>query len=232
VTRVLTIGPSDSSGATGIQADLRVFEALGVEGLCAVTAVLAADGRKTRRRFEVPPRVVEAQIDAVAPGGVDATKVSALHDRTLVDALAERVRRRRLQPVVLDPGILDEKGERILGRNGVEWLRKRLLPQTAVVVLSRAEAQILAGTAPEPDDAPSWAAALQPILRAGVAAVVLRPLAEAGVGWLLDAEGARPLKGNVPRAGGPRDRFTAALTVRLALGDTVSDAVRFVADDV
>jgi hydroxymethylpyrimidine/phosphomethylpyrimidine kinase len=228
VKRLLTIGPSDSSGATGIQADLRVFAELEVTGLSAVTAVLAADGRATRRRFTVPPRVVEAQIDAVAVGGVSATKIAALHDRTLVDAVAERVRRRRLSPVVLQPGIVDARGERVLGRSGVEWLRRRLLPQVAVIVLCRAEAEILAGTALDGPEGESPQALMESVRRAGVESVVVWGTGE-DPGWVLDGTGLRPLARETPGPVGRRDEFTAALTVRLALSDTVAAAAAFAA---
>jgi hydroxymethylpyrimidine kinase/phosphomethylpyrimidine kinase len=210
-----------------------VFHALGVEGLCAITAVLAADGRVVRRRFAVPPRTVEAQIDAVASGGVDATKIAGLRDRTLVDAIAERVRRRRLQPVVLDPGIVDERGERLLGRNGVEWMRKQLLPQTAVVVLDGVEAAILAGKEFDAGDVGSYPVILEAIRRAGAGAVVMcSPPQGEGTARIADVEGARLLDARVPHWGGPRGRFTAALTARLAMGDSVVEAVGFAIDYV
>jgi hydroxymethylpyrimidine/phosphomethylpyrimidine kinase len=231
--RVLTIGPSDSSGTTGIQADLRVFEALGVSGLCAVTAVMASDGKTTRRAFIVPPRTVEAQIDAVARGGVDATKIAGLYDRTLVDAIAERVRRRRLRPVLIEPGIVNAKGERVLGRSSVEWLRRRLLPQTALVVLDPVEAEIVAGESIDLYDSGSVRRALEQVRRSGAASVLLRPSAGAeGVGWFLDEAGLRALEGAMPRETGHRDRFTAAATVRLATGDTVERALVFAGEFV
>src|SRR5437763_3452602 len=63
---VLTIAGSDSSGGGGAQLDLRVFEALGVHGVCALTAVTAQNTRGGRRLFHLPPRFVAEQIDAVA----------------------------------------------------------------------------------------------------------------------------------------------------------------------
>jgi hydroxymethylpyrimidine/phosphomethylpyrimidine kinase len=229
VRRVLTIGPSDSSGVTGIQADLRVFAELGVAGFSAVTEVRAVEDGRVRRRFAVPPRVVEAQIDAVARGGVDATKIAALSDQTLVEALAARVRRRRLAPLVLDPGIVDASGERVLGRKGVEWLRKRLLPLVTVLVLRGVEAEILTGEALGDDAARERA--LEQVRRGGVAAVLLCVPGESP-DWLADAEGIRPIPAAIPGGGGPRERFTAALTARLALGDGAFDATRFAADFV
>lgn len=222
----MTIGPSDSSGVTGIQVDLRVFAELGVKGLSAVTEVRAVEEGRVRRRFAVPPRVVEAQIDAASRGGVDAVKITALADQTLVAALAARVRRRRLAPVVLDPGIVDASGERVLGRKGVEWLRKRLLPRVAVLVLRDVEAEILTGETI--GDAASRERVLEQVRRSGAAAVLLGVTGDEPA-WLSEAEGIRPMLTPVPASGAARERYTAALTVRLAHGDTALDAVRFAA---
>jgi hydroxymethylpyrimidine/phosphomethylpyrimidine kinase len=168
---------------------------------------------------------VEAQIDAVAHRGVHATKIAGLYDRTLVDTLAERLRRRRLGAVVLDPGIIDPRGERVLGRKGVDWLRKQLLPRVTVVVLRAAELAILAGAGG--DDPDPVAASIRQIRRISPAAVLAEALAPSGTGfWLGDAAGVRLLETPVPAGVGERDRFTAALAVRLAMKDDVAAACR------
>jgi len=223
VIRVLTIGPFDSSGATGVPADLRVFQDLGASGVSALTEVMAAADGEARRRFRLPPRTVEAQLDAVTRPGVDAAKIAGLYDRTLVDTLAERVRRRRLGPVLLDPGIVDARGARVLGRSGVEWLRKRLLPRVAVVVLRSAELAILAGIAIEETD--TAVVAIEQIRQFGSAAVLAEASAPGGSGlWLGDETGIRPLAAAIPAGVGERDRFTAALTVHLARGSALEVA--------
>jgi hydroxymethylpyrimidine/phosphomethylpyrimidine kinase len=164
---------------------------------------------------------VEAQIYAAARGGVAATKIAGLRDRTLVDAIAGRVRRRDLPGVLLDPGIVNAQGERVLGRNGVDWLRRRLLPRVAVVLLRHAEAEILLGGAIESHDAAALQRAMEQIRRSGAGAVLL----QAEPGWLLDGSGLQPLDAPIP-GDAARDRFTAAMTVRLAAGDEVGEAAR------
>ena len=58
----LTIAGSDSSGGAGIQADLKTFQALGVFGMSAVTAVTVQNTRKVYAIQEIRPQIVHDQI--------------------------------------------------------------------------------------------------------------------------------------------------------------------------
>ena len=53
---VLTIAGSDSGAGAGIQADLKVFAALGVYGTSVLTAVTAQNTREVRAVSPVPGR--------------------------------------------------------------------------------------------------------------------------------------------------------------------------------
>ena len=58
----LTIAGSDSSGGAGIQADLKTFQAHGVFGMSAVTAVTVQNTQKVFDIQEMEPRIVHDQI--------------------------------------------------------------------------------------------------------------------------------------------------------------------------
>src|SRR5262249_48457474 len=89
----LTIAGSDSGGGAGIQADLKTFQALGVYGASAITAITAQNTLGVRSVHEIPTDVIAAQIDAVAEDlGVDGLKTGMLSSGEIISTVAARVR--------------------------------------------------------------------------------------------------------------------------------------------
>src|SRR5687768_17635091 len=85
----LTIAGSDSGGGAGIQADLKVFLALGCHGMSALTALTAQNTVAVTAIHQVPPDFVSEQIDAVVSDiGVDALKTGMLASAPIVEAVA------------------------------------------------------------------------------------------------------------------------------------------------
>src|SRR5512134_2043377 len=93
----LTIAGSDSSGGAGIQADLKTFEAHGVFGMSAITAITAQNTLGVSAVEPVSPAIVTAQIDAVISDlGADATKIGMLASRDIIGVVASAIRRHSL----------------------------------------------------------------------------------------------------------------------------------------
>lgn len=79
VPKVLTIAGSDSGGGAGIQADLKTFQALGVFGTSAVTAVTEQNTQGVHGFHTVPLDNLRGQIDAVLEDiGADVIKTGML----------------------------------------------------------------------------------------------------------------------------------------------------------
>ena len=132
--RVLTIAGSDPSAGAGIQLDLKVFERLGVYGMTVVTAVTAQNTLGVQRIEKVSPSTIAAQIDSVARDiGVDACKIGMLYHETVVDTVAERIDRREIPNVVLDPVIMAKDGTRLLSAKGVDRMKRRLIPRLSLI---------------------------------------------------------------------------------------------------
>jgi hydroxymethylpyrimidine/phosphomethylpyrimidine kinase len=226
----LTIAGSDSGGGAGIQADLKTFQALGVYGTSAITAITAQNTLGVRAVQEVSPDVVVAQIDAVADDlGVDGAKTGMLSSAAVVEAVAGAVRRRGLDRVlVVDPVMVAKSGDRLLREDAVQALRERLLPLAAVVTPNVPEAEVLAGRALSGEEDLRRAAV--EIAALGPRAVVMKGghLAGDPVDLLFDGQRFHRFPGRrVPTRSthGTGCTFSAAIAARLALGDDVVAAV-------
>ena len=229
--RVLTIAGSDSSAGAGIQADLKVFAELGVYGLCSVTAVTAQNSKGVQKVCKVAPRIVAAQIDSVTRDiGADACKVGMLYSHQAVDLVAERIHRREIANVVVDPIIFAKDGTRLLTARAVQRMRKSLLPRALVVAPNVHEAEILSGL--KIGDRSDMPAAAERILQFGPRFVLIKGghLKGDPVDTLFDGESVREFAGE--RLPGEPMRgtgcvLTAAIAALVALGHPVEEAIMF-----
>jgi len=240
VARALTIAGSDSGGGAGVQADLKTFGALGVYGTTAITAVTVQNTKGVWGYEELSPQIVGDQIRAVATDiGVDAAKTGMLGTAAVVHAVAGVLKDLAVAPLVVDPIIASSSGHRLLEPDGVAALRDELLPLAAVVTPNLDEAALLAGGRADGGGGVRDRAGLEALARAvlalGPGAVLLTGghLADHGVTdgspdcLVVRGEGARWLEGErVPTADtdGTGCVLSAALTARLALGDSLPDA--------
>lgn len=143
--RALTIAGSDSGAGAGIQADLKTFAALGVYGLSALTAITAQNTREVRAALDLPPELIEAQIDAVLEDiGADAAKTGMLSSPAIIEAVARCVSRWNMR-LVVDPVMVAKSGDRLLQPEAVTTLVTVLLPLAEVVTPNLSEAQVLTG---------------------------------------------------------------------------------------
>ncbi len=146
---VLTIAGSDPSGGAGIQQDLRVFAALGVAGLSAITALTVQNSQGVRSVHPVDADVLAAQIDAILEDATDlgAVKIGMLGGAAQVRVVAELLRRFRPPNVVLDPVLTSSGGVPLLDEEGRAALLTELLPLCDLITPNAPEAAILSGMA-------------------------------------------------------------------------------------
>ena len=227
--RVLTIAGSDSSGGAGVQADSKVFAELGVYGLTAITSVTAQNSKGVQKVFKVAPRTIAAQIDSVTRDiGCDACKIGMLYSHQVVDLAAERIHRREIPNVVLDPIIFAKGGVRLLTAKAVGRMRRNLLPRVMLVAPNVPEAEILSGI--QINDRASATAAATKIWECGCKYVLIKGghLEGDPDDLLFDGKEVRLFSGK--RIEGEPMRgtgcvLTAAISANLALGADVPEAV-------
>jgi hydroxymethylpyrimidine/phosphomethylpyrimidine kinase len=232
IPRALSIAGSDSGGGAGIQADLKTFSALGVFGMTAITAVTAQNTRDVTGIVEIAPDIVARQIDAVVTDiGVDAAKTGMLSSAAIIEIVADRLRRHRLDRLVVDPVMVAKGGAALLRPDAVDALRRLILPLALVVTPNLPEAAALCGalveTPAQVDEAARRIAAL------GVRYVVVKGghFAGAAVDAVYDAAAARMEwleAARIPTRNthGTGCVFSAAITAGLARGDDVLAAIQ------
>ena len=142
----LTIAGSDSGGGAGIQADLRTFQAHGVFGTSAITAVTAQNTLGVRAIQVLDPAIVLAQIEAVADDfSVAATKIGMLASAEIIRVVAAALGRQHLGPIVLDPVMVAKGGDSLLAADAVSALRDILMPRATLLTPNIPEAEALTG---------------------------------------------------------------------------------------
>ncbi len=145
IARALTIAGSDSGAGAGIQADLKTFAALGVYGLSALTAITAQNTQGVLAAQDLPPELVEAQIDAVLEDiGADAAKTGMLSSSAIIEVVARCVSRWDLR-LVVDPVMVAKGGDPLLQPEAITTLSTVLLPLAEVVTPNLFEAEVLTG---------------------------------------------------------------------------------------
>ena len=169
----LTVAGSDSSGGAGIQADLKTFQALGVYGMSAITAVTVQDTRKVYAIQEINPDLVHDQIIRLFEDiKIDAVKIGMVSSISLIDAIAAALGKVSLPPVVLDPVMISKGGHALLRDDARQALVQKLFPLAEVVTPNIHEAEVLTGATIETQAAMESAA--KKIIGLGAAKVVVK----------------------------------------------------------
>ncbi|PCI44436.1 MAG: bifunctional hydroxymethylpyrimidine kinase/phosphomethylpyrimidine kinase [Proteobacteria bacterium] len=143
----LTIGGSDSCGGAGIQADLRVFEALSVQGCSAITALTAQNHERIHRIEAVSLAQLDAELHAI----FDVYDVAAVKTGMLLDAEHIAVisaclgLKHNNKALIVDPVISASSGKALLNSGAVETLKHTLIKQATLFTPNLHEAAIFLG---------------------------------------------------------------------------------------
>lgn len=144
IKNVLSIAGSDPSGGAGIQADLKTFSALGCYGMAAVTALTAQNTQGVSAVYELSPAFVAKQIETIFDDiRVDAVKIGMAGSAKAIRAIAKTLRGRKI-PIVLDPVMVAQSGDRLISDEAVAAMKKYLFPLAAVATPNIPEAGVLA----------------------------------------------------------------------------------------
>lgn len=220
----VSISGTDSSGAAGVEGDMKTFSALGAYGASVVTVLAARNTGGLQGMLEVPAEFVTQQIDALfgdmAPRAV---KIGMLGSAANAEQVAEALDRHNISEVVLDPVPLGSTYGVPPDEEATEFLRSLLIPRALIITPNLAEAAHLLETsiAEDEDDMIEQADAL---LDLGPRAVLLTGAGLRG-GEAVDIfhDGTDPVRMAVARIAtantlGAGAALSAAITAGLAHG--------------
>jgi len=242
---ILIISASDSSGAAGMQVDLRVVNDLGHPVRCAPTALTVQGGGGL---IDVDPatpgNLMKAVESAVSdPPGIAAVKIGLITGEETALAVSECLLPLgdRGIPIVLDPVMKSTPGSRLTSDGAKKVLSGKILPMVSVVTPNReelGELAALAGSAPGVEEVMA-----QTLIRAGTEAVLVTGGDDGGSVCLdvLYQGKKKPLTFRHPRIGSGPTRGTgcalsSALSVFLGRGlplDEAADlAIKYVSERI
>lgn len=169
---LLLIAGSDSSGAAGMQADLRTAGAFGLQALSVVTAITAQGPRGVTAIHSVPLAALRAQLEATSGTVIGAVKIGMLGSPGAVAAVSAYLRPKSLNNVVLDPVLASTSGQPLLTPVALRRLRANLLPLVDLLTPNLPEAEQMLGRSLR--SARSIRSATTELIELGARAVLLK----------------------------------------------------------
>jgi len=139
----LSVGGSDSCAGAGIQADLRVFEALDVHGCSAITALTAQNPDEI---LTIQPSSItqfKAELEAITSFyDVACFKTGMLFDAAHVDILLPYLQDK---PLVVDPVCIASSGKLLFEKRTAQAAYEKLIPQATLWTPNLQEAAFFLG---------------------------------------------------------------------------------------
>ncbi|HKT52040.1 MAG TPA: bifunctional hydroxymethylpyrimidine kinase/phosphomethylpyrimidine kinase [Candidatus Angelobacter sp.] len=143
---VLSIAGFDPSSGAGITADIKTIAAHKCYGISCITALTVQSTRGVLRMDPVEGRIITETVEELAIDfDIAAVKIGMVGSAEGGRAVAAFLRRNRPRHVVLDPILKSSSGAEMISKDGLEFLKERLLPLARVVTPNIAEAAVLTG---------------------------------------------------------------------------------------
>jgi hydroxymethylpyrimidine/phosphomethylpyrimidine kinase len=226
--KALTIAGFDPTGGAGIQADLKVFHALGIYGLSVVSSLTAQNTAGVSKIMPVSGSFVKKQLTVLLSDLVpEATKTGMLYSESAIESVVYIIKEYSLKNIVVDPVLMSSSGKSLVEKNTPIALRKKIFPFCAVITPNIYEASVLSGI--DIKTSADMEKAAVRLREYGPETVIITGghLKDAAMDVLYDGKfhylKSRKIKGEYHGTG---CTFSAALTAMLAKGYSVLDSAK------
>lgn len=141
---ILTITGSDSTGGSGVQADIRTISELGGYAVSAITSITVQNTLGIQAFFDVPAEIVSGQIEAIMNDIQPCiVKVGMIRRVETLEVVIDALTKYRPDYIIYAPAIWSSNGDALMTEDVVSQIRYRLLPLCSVVVARKKENDII-----------------------------------------------------------------------------------------
>lgn len=141
---ILTITGSDSTGGSGVQADIKTISELGGYAVSAITSITVQNTLGIQEFFDVPAEIVSGQIEAIMNDIQPAiVKVGMIRKVETLAVVIDALTKYRPDYIIYTPAIWSSNGEALMTEDVVSQIKYRLLPLCSVIVARRKENDII-----------------------------------------------------------------------------------------
>ena len=141
---ILTITGSDSTGGSGVQADIKTISELGGYAVSAITSITVQNTLGIQAFFDVPAEIVSGQIEAIM-NDIQPTivKVGMIRRVETLGVVIDALTKYRPDYIIYTPAIWSSNGDALMTEDVVSQIKYRLLPLCSVVVARKKENDII-----------------------------------------------------------------------------------------
>ena len=141
---ILTITGSDSTGGSGVQADIKTMSELGGYAVSAITSITVQNTLGIQQFFDVPAEIVSGQIEAIVNDmQPSVVKVGMIRQVETLNVVIDALVKYRPDYIIYAPVIWSSNGEALMTEDVVSQIKYRLLPLCSVVVARKRESDII-----------------------------------------------------------------------------------------
>jgi len=135
VKPILTITGSDSTGGSGVQADIKTISELGGYAMSAITSITVQTTLGIQQFYDVPATIVAGQIDAVMNDfEPEVVKIGLIRREDTLDVIVKALQKYRPRHVILDTVVLSSRGDTLISREMLEAISHQLVPLCTLVI--------------------------------------------------------------------------------------------------
>ena len=141
---ILTITGSDSTGGSGVQADIRTISELGGYAVSAITSITVQNTLGIQAFFDIPAEIVSGQIEAIMNDiQPNIVKVGMIRRVETLEVVIDALTKYRPDYIIYAPAIWSSNGDALMTEDVVSQIKYRLLPLCSVVVARKKENDII-----------------------------------------------------------------------------------------